>query len=862
MKARRHVVNLPAKIGLFCVGLSFFSCNVLKRVESDQLLLTDYSILADSVKISDDEVNSLVFQKPNVKVLGIPLRLHLYNLAKPNPDSSYQDWLYRKDGRYERLVKLLSEKQVERLGESFFVSGLSNGLKKAGEAPVIVDSSRSQKSLERIRSYFNTKGYFNNLGSIRVDTTGNRRAAVQYNIDLGKPYLVDTLSRDIASPQIDSLYQLHKDASLVRQGDQFDLKLFTAERERLTDIFRNSGVWNFQESSITYDILRDTLTERDDQLMEVELNIENPRSRGEVQQATPYRVHRIDSVNIFADHSFADRREELQSVRYEDITVFYKDKLRYKPKALANAIFLKKGNIYRDIDRIRTYRQINNLNTFRYPNIELREEGEDMLTTNIYLSERPRNSLALDLDVTHSNIQRLGIGLGAALIKRNVFRGAETLSLSTRGSFGLLSDESTEDFFTEIAADINLVFPRIWLIPGLSSQKIIPYYMLPQTRASIGTSFQKNIGLDKQTLNTILAYNWSPSISTKNIFELLNIQYVRNLNPENFFNVYQSTYDRLDDVANDPEFQNNPDLADLYEPTNDPDRPLRLIIPDGTTGFTRAVLEGGLVAEDSEEYTEVFRVEERRQRLTENNLIFASNYTFTKNNKTDLNDNSFHQFRWKVESAGNLLSGIRALIPFEENENGQGLVFGVPYSQYVKTELEYIKHWELTASDVLAFRSFIGVAVPFGNSDNIPFLRSYFAGGSNDNRAWFPYSLGPGSTDNPNDFNEANFKLAFNLEYRFPIFGDFRGAFFADLGNIWNLWDRETDPNATFTGFASLKDIALGTGFGLRYDFSFFVFRVDMGFKTYNPAEIPSKRWFRDYNFANSVIQIGINYPF
>ena len=85
--------------------------------------------------------------------------------------------------------------------------------------------------------------------------------------------------------------------------------------------------------------------------------------------------------------------------------------------------------------------------------------------------------------------------------------------------------------------------------------------------------------------------------------------------------------------------------------------------------------------------------------------------------------------------------------------------------------MEYIKHWELTATNVLAFRSFAGIAIPYGNADNIPFVRSYFAGGANDNRAWFPYSLGPGSTDNINDFNEANFKLAFNLEYRFPVVG-------------------------------------------------------------------------------------------
>lgn len=863
MKSRRSVLNLSAKIGLFLLGLSFFSCNVLKRVEENELLLTDFKILADSTEVSDDIIESLVSQKPNSRVLGVPLRLHLYNLAKPNPEASYQDWLYRKEGRYDRLEALLSAKQVERLGESFFVSGLSNTLKKAGEAPVVVDSAQTQRSLERLRAYYNTKGYFNNTGQTRVDSAGVQRAAVRYEIDLGKPYLIDTLKRDIASPAIDSLYLLHKPESRLRQGDQFDLEAFTAERERLTDIFRNSGVWNFQESSITYDILRDTLPSRDDQLMEVELNIDNPRRRGGGGEAPPYQVHTVDSVSIFADHSFTDSPDQLQSVEHEGVTIYYKDRLRYKPKALVDAIFLKEGNIYREIDRIRTYRQINNLNTFRYPNIQLVPVEGDQLATNIYLSPRPRNSLNVDLDVTHSNIQRLGIGLGASLIKRNVFRGAETLSLTARGSFGLLSDESLpEDYFSEVAADINLTFPRIWLLPVLSSPKIIPYYMLPQTRTSLGTSFQRNIGLDKQTFNAILAYNWSPNDLTKNIFELMNIQFVRNLNPDRFFNVYQSTYQRLDAVADAEEFETNPDLADFYEPTGDPDDPLRLIIPEGTTGFTEAILEGDLVPETSEEYVEVFRVEERRQRLTENNLIFASNYTFTENNKTDINDNSFHQFRLRLESAGNLLSAISSIIPFEENDSGQGLVFGVPYSQYIKTDVEYIKHWEVSRRNVLAFRSFVGLAVPYGNANDIPFLRSYFAGGSNDNRAWFPYSLGPGSTDNPADFNEANFKLAFNLEYRFPIFGDFRGAFFADVGNIWNLWDSETDPAATFTGFGSLRDIALGTGFGLRYDFSFFVFRVDTGFKTYDPAEIPSKRWFRNYNFANAVFQIGINYPF
>jgi hypothetical protein len=426
-----------------------------------------------------------------------------------------------------------------------------------------------------------------------------------------------------------------------------------------------------------------------------------------------------------------------------------------------------------------------------------------------------------------------------------------------------LSDESLpEDFFTEISADINLIFPRIWMFSFINAEKIIPSYMLPQTKISLGTSYQKNIGLDKQTLNLLLGYNWRPNDLSRNNLELLNVEYVQNLNPENFYNVYQSTYDRLDDIASRDGYQNNPDLADFYEPSDNPNDPQRLIIPEGTKGFTNAILDGDVPPEDPDDFGNVFRIEERRVRLTENNFIFSTNYQFTENNQSDLNDKSFHQFRWRIETAGNVLSALAGLFSFEENENGQRLVFGVPYSQYVKTEVEYIKHWELNAFNVLAFRSFAGIAIPYGNADNIPFVRSYFAGGSNDNRAWFPYSLGPGSTDNINDFNEANFKLAFNLEYRFPIFGDIKGAFFTDVGNIWNVWDQTTIDSATFNGFSSLQDLAVGTGFGLRYDFSFFVFRADLGFKTYNPARIPSERWFSEYNFANSVLQIGINYPF
>lgn len=857
-----------AKIVLFCLALLLASCNTLKRVEEDELLLSKNRIFTNGERVIDDDIQSLLVQEPNSRVLGYPLRLNLYNLAKPNPDSTFQAWLKRKPKREARLTRLLSEKQVNRLGESFLVKGYSEWLKKIGEAPVVIDTNRTRRSLERLSAYYGSKGYFNNTTTYSIIPTRKQHAEINYNITLGKPFIIDTFTKEVQSSAIDSLYNLNAEDSFIRTGEVFDLANFNLERERLTTLFRNSGVYNFQESSITYDIERDTTRANDDQLMNVELNIEDLRRRSDTTVTTAaYKVFKFDQINIFADYQFGQDLDSLQSVTYDDYTIYYKDKLRYKPKALTDAIFFSKDSIYRDLDRIRTYRQITNLNTFKYPNIEFIEDpNRDVLTSNIYLSARSKYSLGLDFDITHSNIQRLGVGFSAALVSRNIFGGAETLSLSARGTFGLLSDESLpEDYFSEIGSEINLTFPRIWFpiwLPFLKADRIVPNYMLPTTRVSAGVSFQENIGLDKQTFNSIFGYNWSPSDFKRSALELLNVQYVRNVNPDRFFNVYTSSYESLDNIADayqDPDAF--PELDEFFQTTDNASDPRRLIIPEGTTGFTNAIINGD-VASSRDDLVDVSRIEERRQRLTENNLIFTSNFTFTRNNRSGINDNSFSQIRVKLESAGNILSTVSKIVPFEENDNGNLLVFGVPFSQYVKTELDYIKHWDLSRSNVLAMRTFFGIAVPYGNAESVPFVRSYFAGGSNDNRAWFPYSLGPGSSQDINDFNEANLKIAFNLEYRFPIVGDIKGALFADVGNIWNVWDNVDDPKKTFSGFESLADIAVGSGFGIRYDFSYFVFRLDTGFKTYNPALEPSKRWFRDYNFANAVFQIGINYPF
>lgn len=862
MRIPLSFTKTPAKLGLLLLLIAITSCNALKRVNSGETLLTKNTILTDSIKEKNGDVYTLLAQQPNSALLGYPLRLNLYNLAKKNPDSAFTAWLQKKDKRQERLEKFLSPKQVKRLGTSFLVKGSSVFLKKIGEQPTIIDTTRTKKSLERLKLYYGNQGYFNAKGSYSIDTLKRKqRANITYHVALGKPFIIDSIATEINSPAIDSIYNLNKAASLVKPGDQFNHAKFTNERERLTGIFRNSGVYNFQESAISYDISRDTVADNNDQKMQVTLRIDDLKKRTENSITTEmYQPYTIDKVNIYTDHFLNLNVDSLKLLEYENFNIYYKDKLRYKPKALTDAIFLKKGETYRFLDRVRTYRQISSLNTFKYPTIDLvADTTTTTLTTNIFLAPRAKSSFSIGFDVTHSNIQRLGTAFSSSLITRNVFGGAETLSISARGSLGFLSDASIsdEDYVSEIGADINLNFPRLWF-PFVNTKNIIPSYMIPQTRLALGTSNQQNVGLDKQTFNSVFGYSWSPSEQKKHSLELINVQYVRNLNPERFFKVYQNSYTNLDNIAND--FETEPSLDGFFD-TTDPNN-LKLTIPDGTTAFTNAVLNNGLIASNAPDYKTIKSIEERRKRLTENNLIFTSNYTFTTNNKESITDSDFSQFRFKLESAGNLLSLLSKVTPFKENEDGKLVTLNVPFSQYIKTEFDYIKHWDLNRNNIIAFRGFVGAAIPYGNADNIPFTRSYFAGGSNDNRAWNAYSLGPGNTNNINDFNEANFKLAFNLEYRFPIVGDIKGALFADAGNIWNLADNVDDEDSQFNGLSSLQDIALGTGFGLRYDFTYFVFRLDLGFKTYNPAEEPNKKWFRTYNFANVVPQIGINYPF
>jgi outer membrane protein assembly factor BamA len=847
--------NLSAKISIFILtGIIISACNTVKRVPEGKHLLTKNEIAVNGKKDGDDVVAEQVYQKPNSAILGYRLRLNLFNLAKKNPDSSYRARFIRKPGKYERMSKLLSKKQVDRLGKSFWFFGIHNFLKKSGEAPVIVDEKSTKKSLNRLRSYYFNNGYFDATTNYVIDTTGIKRAKINYSIETGGLYHLDSLTKTITTPVLDSLYEANKANTLLISGRPYRTSDFDAEKNRITTNFRNRGVYHFQQNYIKFDIDTTKTTHKAD----VKLLINDYSYReNDSTKTMPFKIYKISKVNIFSanpnDKTFSKTTD---SINYNNFTIFSNGKLRYRPKAITDAVFITKDGLFADYKTTLTSRYLSNLRVFNYPTINYAVDSTgNGLIANIYLVSRPKYSFGAGIDFTHSNIQDFGITGNTSVSIRNVFRGAETLEISARGNVGSSKDfaDPDDNFFnvSEYGADMKLSFPRIFF--PVNTEKIIPKNMIPSTSISFGIAKQTNIGLDKENFTGAMTYNWTPKRFRSARFDLFNIQYVNNVNIENYFYVYKSSYDALNALAVE---YGAP--ASYFIVDSDGDVTNKLKIEEGTNAFIDTAPT--LVTDESDLKT-VRSIEERRKRLTENNLIFATSFTYTKTTKTDLQDDTFHTLKAKVESAGNFLSLLSNLTRGSEDAENPDTFLDVAYSQYIKTELEFIKHFDLGRKKVLAMRAFGGIAIPYGNSTNIPFSRSYFAGGSNDNRAWQSYELGPGSLEAIDDFNEANMKLAFSTEYRFNLFGGFNGALFADVGNIWNVFDDVTAEKATFDGLKSLEDLAVGSGFGIRYDFNFFVVRLDVGFKTYNPANDTNK-WFREYNFSHSVLNIGINYPF
>lgn len=822
---------------LFVTG--FQSCITTKKIPDNQLLLKKNKIEIVGDESAKSDLNPYIIQRPNTKLLGIPflpIQLFAYNKANPDFEKKFQERLLKYQDSTHFWTNVLSLKQT--VGYANFVKNINNWLMKNGEAPTILDINKTQKTAETLKLFYINQGYFKVRTSYTIDTILPKKAIVNYLITTDKPFYLDSIQVQIASPVLDSLYAANQTKSILKTGQVFQRDKFEKEAERLTHIYRNAGIYHFSKYVINFRDIDSTNTNyKTNVLLQI---TDRLYEKNDSVIEKPYQISYINRVNIYTDYNFQKNTQpQKDSITQDGIQIYSFEKLDYKPQFLTRAVFLRPGDSYSDTNLDLTRKHLRSLQGFKSIKINFVENEENQLSANIYLSPVKKFGFKTEMEATHSNIKPFGIAGKLSFNNHNTFKGNEILQLSMQGSF-LNSINFEGAFFNawELGGDINLKVPRISF--PFQIEKIIPQKMSPKTTFSFGSSLQKNIGLDKQRFTGIVEYNWQSIDKITNSLELINAQFVKNLNVGSYFKIYSSEYRKLIEIK------------DAHFPNYD------LTQKNALNFINYTLSDTNFVQNEVDDYQILKNVLYRHDIVTENNFISSINYSYTYNSQQGYTDNDYSYIRVRLSSAG--------LVPNLLNNNKDNLtnkIFGNSIAQYYRMDFEYRRHWKLNWGSVLAMRTSLGVAVPYGNSDNVPFSRSYFAGGTNDIRAWKIYELGPGGDRSKLEFNVGNFKLLSSVEYRFDVFSSLKGALFIDAGNIWDITRSQLNSEKSkFSGIKSLEYTAIGSGFGLRYDFGFLVFRTDIGFKTYEPYNETSNRWFKSYKFNKSNINIGINYPF
>jgi outer membrane protein assembly factor BamA len=222
---------------------------------------------------------------------------------------------------------------------------------------------------------------------------------------------------------------------------------------------------------------------------------------------------------------------------------------------------------------------------------------------------------------------------------------------------------------------------------------------------------------------------------------------------------------------------------------------------------------------------------------------------------------------YSIETAGNFLSALSHVLGSAKDTTGAYQIFGIRYAQYVKGEFNITHHQIFDPENSFVYHLDVGIGVPYGNGDEIPFEKRFYSGGANSVRGWSESTLGPGVyqriTSLPRDFNQVgDIKLDMNMEYRTKMFWLLEGALFLDAGNVWTIKNYDTQPGGVFQFNTFASQIAIAYGLGLRFDFSFFIARVDLGFKLYNPVLDRRDQWRVNPGIDDMALHFAIGYPF
>lgn len=836
------IVIARAKVPFFFLFLTFFwSCSPVKKVKKGDYLLAKNTVYVDGKKKLHTDLEDLLSQKPNKKLFGLlRLKLQLYNLINPAYDSILPIWdkaIPKTKAQRDTLI------EGNRLQKGKF--NWNYWLYRIGEPPVIYDSIQTKRAEEQLRRYMFAQGYFDATVSSEVRFKA-KRARVKYRVDKYSGYIVDTLSRDIQTPALDSLYLADESSSRILAHERYKRENLVGERERLTDIYRNAGYYDFNKSHIAFLVDTNDLNHR----AKLTLTIKNPLvGKTDSLSRKPFQTYTFDRVNAFVGDHPPDRGAVPKDTAYHKGYYLYTfdSTFYYRPRAITDAIDFSPGDLYRKSVVNDAYSHLNSLQNFT-TRIDIRKDSAkpQSLIADIYLVRYPKYRVTAGVEGSFSNYFGLSSGVNLSLLSRNVFGGAENLQLSGSIKLGRVKtgNKNKNRFLNAVEGVVqaDLSFPRFW-IPFLNSEGWFQKKINPQTHMLLSLSRQNNIGLGKRRLTGILDYQWQHRPLVTHRFELFNVQYVYNSAKDQYYKLFPNDALVVQRLA-DAYVRYKPDVS------GKPDQ-----IAEKASGDTDFVSGSTLV-------TDYLDMKFRRSRITDDFLFSSMTYSFTYDQQLDERVKNPWYCKGKIESSGNLLNGLQAILNAKRDSRGAYRVLNAPIAQYLKLDLDFRKFVRLSYRSNLAMRLLMGAAYPYGNSQFIPFDKSYLAGGSNDVRAWRAYELGPAGVPNRGTYALGNIKLTTSLEYRFDIWDPWKGALFIDAGNIWDT-HRHGESVGADRSDSFYRQLGIGGGLGLRYDFGFFLIRLDGAWKFHDPSLPLADRWCIDkLKLSDITIHFGVGYPF
>lgn len=750
------------------------------------------------------EMETYIKQKPNFKTFALfKLPLFIYNLS----GSDTTKWINRT-------------------------------LRNAGDAPVLYDSTMLDQSVIDLKRMMTNKGYLNATVTPIVKLN-KKKAKIVYDIKAGEPYRINSYKIDVndsvmkkrtlpvlsesrrrdrsrLSMDIDTV--LYRN-TLVKKNSLFDLDQLDLERDRVTSIFRRTGYYAFNKEYVGFE----ADTTLGNNRVDLDLTIYPYSERTPAGQIieTPHRQYVIKDVELFIDYN---PLEDGSVSEYKSTSVYERNgyKIKYgvrgqyiKPQVILDNCYVIPGMLYNENMTSLTYSALSQLQILKNVNISyttIWENDSTKLRCIITCVPDKRQGISVEAEGTNSD-SRLGVGLGAGYLHRNVFKGSELFNIKVKGAYEAITPDFTnfDDNYFEIGGEVSLTFPR-FMFPFLKRDFRRRIHASTQFNSSY--TFQRRPGFFTRTvLATGVKYIWQDRRQSLNrhIFDLVDVSYIH---------LPQSSLDQK-------------------------------------------FLEGLTPA--------------ARRYSFEDHFILSTGYTFSRSNVATANRRaqSLYSLRASVETAGNLLALASKIAGAEKDSLGSRHVFGTNFAQYVRGMVDYSRTYQVDEKNSIAWHVGGGVIYPYGNSKQTPIQKRFFSGGANSVRGWAIRELGPGSyyftpssdTDRDNFYyHSGDIRFDASIEYRSKLFWIIELGAFIDAGNVWTIKKYSEQPRGKFKFDKFYKEIAVAWGLGLRLDFDFVLIRLDGGWKVYNPSAQPGRtKWpvKKPFNLNdNFAWHIAVGYPF